>query len=134
MQLSTMVVALSSVAFIALFASEVQAEGKPVKFTKEWKGSVADENLQKKAPEFITSADQLNKVWKAWEIKDKMPKVDFAKEIVVVATTRGSRLSLSARLNEKGNLEVLGLATRDLGDGFRYVMATVPRKGIKTVN
>jgi hypothetical protein len=46
----------------------------------------------------------------------------------------GSRLSLSAQLDEKGNLQVLGVATRDFRSGFRYVLATVSREGVKSVN
>jgi hypothetical protein len=48
--------------------------------------------------------------------------------------TLGSKLRLSATLDDKGNLEVLGMATSDLRPGFRYVIATVSREGIKTVN
>ena len=63
-----------------------------------------------------------------------MPKVDFDKEIVIVSTTRGSQLRLSAQLEDNGNLQILGIATRDLRPGFRYVMGTVSREGVKTVN
>jgi hypothetical protein len=125
---------LAGFALIALFASEARAQKKPLKFTQEWKGSVADEAEQKGAPECITSAKGLEKLWKAWKIEGKVPKVDFDKEIIVIGTTRGSKLKLSASLDDKGNLTVLGLGTRDLVPGFRYVMATVPREGVKTVN
>jgi hypothetical protein len=134
MQRSRALLYLSGLALLALVASEALGAAKPVKFTKQWKGSVADEGLQKKAPHFITNADAFKKLWKAWGIKDELPKVDFRKEIVVIATTRGSRLALSARLDDLGNLQVLGLGTRDLRPGFRYVMGSMPRKGIKAVN
>ena len=54
--------------------------------------------------------------------------------MIVITTTSGSKLRLSASLDDKGNLEVLGMATRDLRPRFRYVIATVSRKGVKTVN
>jgi hypothetical protein len=60
--------------------------------------------------------------------------VNFQKQLVILTTTQGSKLRLSASLDDKGNLAVLGLATRDLRPGFRYVMATVSRTGILTVN
>ena len=60
--------------------------------------------------------------------------MDFTKELVIIGTTRGSNISLSPRLDDKGNLEVLAVATADLGPGFRYVIATVSREGVKTVN
>ena len=114
--------------------SEAGAQPKAVKLTNEWKGSVEDANLQKGAPECITTQEGLEKLWKAWKLADKPPKVDFSKEIVIIGTTSGSRLNLSARLDEKGNLEILGIATSDFGPGFRYVIGTVPREGVKTVN
>jgi hypothetical protein len=119
---------------VALCVPQVHAQPAPVKFSNEWKGAVADEALMKGAPECITSAKALEQLWKAWKIADKMPKVDFTKEIVVIGVTSGSKINLSARLDAKGNLEVLGLATRDLVPGFRYVIATVTRDGVKTVN
>jgi hypothetical protein len=115
-------------------AEKNAAEKKAVKVLKDWKGSVADQDLSKDTPEYIADAKSLDKLWKKWKIEGKVPEVDFKKEIVIVTTTVGSRLSLSAKLNDKGNLEMLGVATRDLAPGFRYVIATVSREGVKTVN
>jgi hypothetical protein len=39
-----------------------------------------------------------------------------------------------AKLDDQGNLQVLGNATTDSAPGFRYVIATVPREGVKTVD
>src|SRR5262245_52121933 len=135
MRLLSYLACVGGLALVALLAAEVRAEKKAVKFTNEWKGAVADEDKQKGSPEVITSAKALEKLWKDWKIEDKMPKVDFDKEIVVLGTTRGSKINLSAKLDdENGDLQVVGLATRDLVPGFRYVLATVPREGVKTVN
>jgi hypothetical protein len=134
MRLPKWVVCLSGLALAALLAEEIRAESKAVKFTKEWKGSVADASLQKGAPEVITDATALEKLWKAWMVPDKLPQVDFTKEIVVLATTSGTRINVSAKLDDKGNLQVLGVATSDIAPGFRYVLATVPREGIKKLN
>jgi hypothetical protein len=125
---------VGALALTALAVSEAQGQSQPVKLNKEWKGEVADEGQLKTAPEVITSAKGLEKIWKDWKIEGKMPEVDFAKEIVIIGTTSGSRLNLSARLDQKGDLQVLGIATRDLRPGFRYVIATVSREGVKTVN
>src|SRR5262245_63167753 len=119
---------------VALLAPSVCAEKKEVKLIKQWTGSVEDEKLAKEAPEVITDAKALENVWKAWKVGDKVPEVDFSKEIVIVATTPGSKISLSPSLDDKGNLAVLGPATADLGKGFRYVIATVSREGVKKVN
>jgi hypothetical protein len=123
-----------AVALVGLVAPAANAQKKAVKMTHQWNGSVGDVKLMKGAPECVTSEKGLEKLWKAWMIADKMPKVDFAKEIVVIGTTTGSKLRLGASLDAKGNLQVLGLGTRDLVPGFRYVMATVSKEGVKTVN
>jgi hypothetical protein len=125
---------LVALGLIALLASAVHAEAKEVKPTKQWTGSVEDEKLQKEAPTVIASAKTFEKVWKAWKPADKVPEVDFAKELVLVATTRGSRLSIRLLLEDSGNLKVGAIATRDLRPGFRYEMVVVPREGIKTVD
>lgn len=118
---------------VALFASIARAEKSPVKPTTEIEGSVDDAELAKEAPKFIASEGDLDKLWKAWGRADKPRKVDFAKELVVLSTTRGSRLRLVVTLDENGNLEVGGLATKDLRPGFRYVIGVVPREGVKTI-
>src|SRR5262245_40673567 len=92
--------ALASLAvlFVAL-SPAAAADKKPIKPNKMWSGSVADQALQKDAPRVIVNAKDLEKLWKAWMIKDEMPKVDFEKEIVVIATTVGSRLNLNVVLD-----------------------------------
>ena len=127
-------VGLVAVAAVVLFTSDALAQKNAVKPIKEWTGSVEDEKLAKGAPECITSAKGLEKLWKAWKLPDKAPEVNFTKEIVILTTTEGSKLKLFATLDEKGNLRVGGLGTRDLRPGFRYVIATVSKEGVKTVN
>ena len=95
---------------------------------------MADLSLRKAVPEIILTEKGLKHLWKVWKIPGQLPKVDFSRELVAVQTTQGSKLQLVATLDEKGNLRVLGLATRDLRPGFRYVAAVLSRKGVKTIN
>jgi hypothetical protein len=125
---------LVPLAIVAVLVSDARAEKKPVKLEKEWKGSVVDESVAKDPPAVIGDAKALEKLWKAWRIEGKVPDVDFEKQLVILTTTSGSKLRLSATLDDKGNLAILGLGTRDLRPGVRYVIATVSREGIKTVN
>jgi hypothetical protein len=125
---------LAALALVVLMAPAAWAQKKEVKPTNQWNGSVADEKLMKEAPLCVVSKKGLEALWKAWKLGDKMPEVDFTKEIVVLATSRGSRLILSASLDDKGDLQVLGAGSRDLRPGFRYVLASVSREGVKTVN
>jgi hypothetical protein len=106
----------------------------PVRPTREWSGSVADETLERAAPAYIVNTRALVNLWREWNIAGPVPSVDFSRELIVLTTTRGSQLRLILSVDENGNLEVGGLATRDLRPGFRYVIATVSRVGIKTVN
>ncbi|MBM4069969.1 MAG: hypothetical protein FJ271_13605 [Planctomycetes bacterium] len=131
---------LTAVAVLAgcvwtLVSAEAVAEKKKVLITMKWNGSVADEELRKTAPECITSYKGLEKIWKAWKIKGTAPKLDFSEVMVVAVYSSGSRLSFAdPTLDEKGNLQVVGFGTRDLRPGFRYVLGTVSKAGVVTVN
>ena len=124
-----------SLVLTCLAAPEALAQKKKVEITTMWKGSVADQNLMKTAPDCITSAKGLEAVWKAWKVAGDVPKVDFDKNIVVGVYSVGSSLNLAgANLDDKGNLDVLGFGTRDIRPGFRYVLGVVSKDGVKTVN
>ena len=123
---------LAGFAFAAV-APPAAAQKKKVEITQKWSGSVADEKAIK--PECITSAKGLEAVWKAWKIAGDVPKVDFTKAIVVAVYSGGSKLNMAgANLDNNGDLTVLGLGTRDIRPGFRYVLGVVSREGVKTVN
>lgn len=118
---------------VAVAAPEAAAQNKKVEIAKKWSGSVEDEKAIK--PESIVSAKALEDVWKAWKIEGDVPKVDFAKDIVVAVYSVGSKLNMAgANLDDNGDLTVLGFGTRDLRPGFRYVLGVVSREGVKTVN
>ncbi|MGH9842426.1 MAG: YbaY family lipoprotein [Blastocatellia bacterium] len=120
-----------------LLTSLCYADKKPVKPKKQWRGSVADEALMNSTPMLgatITTAEELEKLWTNWKVAGKKPRVNFSKDIVVLTTSRGSGLSLVTTLDENGDLAVSGLGTMDVLPGFRYVIATVSRQGVKTVN
>ena len=112
----------------------VPAERQPVTPVKEWNGSIDDPTIMSAAPEVILSAKEFEALWLAWKLPGPVPEVDFSLNLVAVQTTVGSRLRLSAVLEENGNLMVLALATRDFHPGFRYVLAVLRRTGVKTVN
>jgi hypothetical protein len=127
---------LSLAAVLFLATGVAVAAPTPLKATNTWMGSIDDENLAKEMPEngVITNAKDFEKLVKAWKVAEKVPEVNFDKEIVLVAKTVGSKLTLNALLDEKGDLKALGLATRDLRPGFRYVIISVPKGGVKPVN
>lgn len=119
-------------ALLAVTASAFAEEKKDA--TTEMRGSVADESLMKQAPDggVIASAKAMEKLAKAWGIK--VPKIDFEKSIVLLATTRGSELSIEGPRLKDGDLTVGFITTDDLRPGFRYLLVVHPRAGVKTVN
>ena len=119
--------------FLTVSATDfVAAEEKP---TIDLAGSLDDAALQKSAPEsgVIVSAKAWDALVKAWNLGDKLPKVDFDKEIIAVATTVGSRLTFNPQVKD-GDLKTVAIATRDLRPGFRYAIKSVKKEGVKTVN
>jgi hypothetical protein len=127
---------LSLAAVMFLAAGVAVAAPKPLKANNTWMGSIDDEKLAKEMPEngVITNAKDFEKLVKVWKVAEKVPEVNFDKEIVLVAKTEGSKLTLRALLDEKGDLKALGITTADLRPGFRYVLISVPKEGVKTVN
>jgi hypothetical protein len=117
----------------ALTPSPALAQKKKLEISQKWSGSVDDDKAAK--PECIATAKGLEAVWKAWKAPGEVPTVDFTKNIVVAVYSSGSKLDFSsATLDDAGNLEVVGLGTRDLRPGFRYVLAVISKEGVKTVN
>ena len=103
----------AAIAVATVAAPDAFAQKKKIDVKMKWSGSVDDEKLMK--PNAITNAKDLEAVWKAWKVEGDMPKVDFAKELVVAVYSVGSKLNLAgANLDEKGNLDVLGFGTRDI--------------------
>lgn len=127
---------LLSVAAVMLLGGSAAAVDSPIKATNTWVGANGDETLAKELPEngVITSAKDFEKLIKSWQVAEKTPEVDFDAELVLVTTTRGSSLSLKPVLDDKGNLQARAISTRDLRPGFRYLIISVPKKGVKTVN
>jgi hypothetical protein len=124
-------VALSALA--ALLVPVAADEPKPAKPTVELSGSIEDEAIQKAMPAngIIVSQKGYDALAKAWGIKDA-PKVDFAKEILVVGTWKGSVFNLKTAVKD-GDLTVSGFGTKDLRPGFRWKVQSISREGIKTV-
>jgi hypothetical protein len=127
---------LSLAAVMFLAVAGFAADPMPLKPTNTWTCSVEDRKLAKEMPEngVITNAKDFEKLVKAWKVAEKVPEVNFDKEIVLVAKTEGSILKLNPSLDENGDLKNLGFASRDLVPGFRYVIVCVPKEGVKTVN
>jgi hypothetical protein len=131
-----MLAALAALAFVAFAATADEKKDTPkeMKVIAKFAGSVDDDKAEPPKEPVITNEKDLKALWDAWKLTDKMPKVDFDKELVVVSTTKGSRMNVTLRRDEKGDLIVVAVATRDLRPGLRYMIQVIEREGIKTVN
>lgn len=119
-----------------LVPGEARAEKKKLDVKILFQGSIDDEKLEAKKPAtgVITTQKAFDELFTAWKLGEQKPIIDFKKDLVLVTTTVGSKLSLAAMIDtDKGDLSVGGLATRDLRPGFRYVVGVVPNDGVKTV-
>jgi hypothetical protein len=123
-----------SVILLGAAAAAAAAEPTMMKPEQTWQGSAKDEEKAKTVPKLITGAEKLAEAWKACERTDAVPEVDFKKHLVVILTTRGSRVNPRVTLGPEGDLRLLGIETRDFRPGFRYVISVFPREGVKTVN
>jgi hypothetical protein len=64
----------------------------------------------------------------AWGIKD-VPKVDFAKELLLVGTWRGADFKFLSDVKD-GNLTVEQVGDKNVEPGFRYRVVSLKRDGI----
>ena len=118
----------------AFAAADDKKDPPKAKLTVELSGSIDDAELAKKAPtqNVVVSEKGWEALAKAWNLKDP-PKVDFTKELLVVATTSGGRLNLTPSVKD-GDLKAVAIATRDFRPGFRYAIKSISRDGVKTVD
>ena len=119
----------------------VRADEKTVKAEKEWRvASVErkDNDAWKEAPKngVVAGPKAWAKLWKAWHGDAEVPKVDFEKEIILVAAGPGPNILKVGELkrSDKGNLKFEWSITERGGDGFVATIVKVKREGVKTVN
>src|SRR5262245_50055651 len=109
---------------VVLLATASAAFGQKTKVVpnKDWGAIFRDDTLKKEAPKggLITDAKTFEKLWKAWRKDEKVPKVDFKKEFIVVSLSSGpNRVSMSATIDE-GDLKIQSVQTLIGGNGFGY--------------
>jgi hypothetical protein len=128
-----MAVAMAMSVSLAFGANDAKQR---VEVVQRWAGSVDDVEKMKLALDDRVIADA--KTWEslreAWKLGDETKGVDFARQLVLVGTTRGSRIGGEPILGDKGDLSIAFVSTRDLRPGFRYLIFVVPREGITSVN
>jgi hypothetical protein len=103
---------------------------------QQWSGRVA-RRLALEAPRkgFITSAKDFTRLWRMWQPARDVPTVDFDKYLILVATGRSSVLQVRAvRVDDKGDLKTVVVATPDMTADDAFVMTLAERKGVRTIH
>lgn len=127
-------VALVGFGFI-VDAGSAGDEKKNVKPSQRWAGKVADSGKKQAAPKagYLTKQADFEKLWAAWGLKDKAPKIDFTKQLIFVNMSSGpNSIGTSYSLDSKGNLTSLSRQTLIAGPGFGYGLDVLEREGIKS--
>jgi hypothetical protein len=102
--------------------------------TVELYGSLDNSELAKQAGTgVIVTAKGWQQLSEAWGIKNPA-KVDFDKELLVVATSRAGKMVLNVKVDESGDLRTEVVDNADAKSGFRYGIRSVGKAGVKTVN
>jgi RNA polymerase sigma factor (sigma-70 family) len=115
-------------------------ESKTVLIQQSWDGIIPNRNLVKESPPdgFVVEAESWAKVWKAWRSKEKLPAIDFDKQIALILTVPGPNIISAPELliDRAGNVKVpLPVSTLLPDDGrIGYKIILINRAGVKSVN
>ncbi len=115
-----------------------QTDDKNSKMPESWSGIVRDASLRNLAPDkgYIADEKARQNLWEKWRgDQNEAPKIDFAIEIVLVATASGpNRMFGNPRLDKEGAVTFIPAATLLAGPGFGYLLARLSIEGVKSIN
>lgn len=128
---------LSRCAFFSLVAllgmsaipAAAQPKGPPPTVSKS--GWIDDPKLMRFAPptKVVVSEKAFKDLWKAWKLEGEAPKVDFTRELVIVATGKGQGVFFATVLNGNLMIELNGPPPKDKA-GFAYQIQTHTKEGV----
>ncbi len=84
--------------------------------------------------EVITNGAEYERVWRQLGLDREPGAVDFGRELIVVSTTRGSRITFRLRDEGEGKLQVMSISTRDIRPGLRFGFCVLTKSGWKQIN
>jgi hypothetical protein len=131
----TIVNAIAAVALSWAGLPSLPAAAQPT--TNTWSGILPDESLRKLAPAagYVADARSWSRLWAAWRPDEKLPRLDFSKQLVLVGTVPGpNNVLLRPMMDSKGALRFIVGGTRKAGPGFGYKLLAIGRTGVKTIN
>jgi hypothetical protein len=120
--------------FLRLSVCWATGGDREIKPVKQWRGRTAW-SLVRNYPvkNFLSSQKELNELWTAWRLPGEPPSLDFRTHILLVATCTCSHITVSPCWHDGGNLTMGVTITKDLTPDAAYIMALIPRAGIRTV-
>jgi hypothetical protein len=130
--------------YVSFGRSLGQSRGKLIKVEKAWDGEIKLELRQQAPPplnHFIADEKAWANLWRAYRGNEKLPKVDFDKQMIVVHVGDDPNLigydPDSLILDEEGDLKVSLIKTM-VGyinpETCRYIFLLINREGVKTIN
>ena len=82
----------------------------------------------------ILDGVEYEKIWRELGLTEEPAAVDFAKEVVVLSTTRGSRITFRLRDEGEERLQVMSISTKDIRSGLRFAFCVLSRSAWKQIN
>jgi hypothetical protein len=101
---------------------------------REFFGEAAAKVEKGPTREVILNGEEYEKTWRELGLTKEPGVVDFAKEVVVVSTTRGSRITFRLREEAEGRLQVMSISTKDIRPGLRFAFCVLSRSVWKQIN
>ena len=126
---SRLLIAASVLAAAVPVAAKVTA----VKALQTWTGSMPA-NLQPLFQQSLATPADLQRVWTTCQVKGVPPRIDFGKQLVLLAVRRNSGVTFAGLKLEDGNLKTNIVVTPDTPNHFTCKLVLVDRAGVTSVN
>jgi hypothetical protein len=134
MRFCTFLLAAGLIALFILFDVGAAHDKKVVKPVQRWANKINDNDAKKFLPRngVIIDGKNFEELWKAWRKDEKVPGVDFTRQIVLVHTASGPNVPLANySLDGDGNLRANTKSTLLSGPGFGYSIEVLSKEGVK---
>jgi RNA polymerase sigma factor (sigma-70 family) len=117
------------------------AQGKTINPSKNLITGIvlAEEEVKLGPPNgFISKKEDFDKLWKVWQLGDKVPVVDFKTHLVVVVTSKEGPIKSAALFNEKntGAMKIKVELDRKINNDGKAIavhIAVFPRAGVTSI-
>ena len=116
---------------LALACSPADLAAGEVQIVQEWRCAISASSPP--LPNFAAHEETLARVWDQLKIQEKRPRTDFRKHLYLFAAVQSSVVMMKPKVDENGNLTRNIVATPDAPGHQSFVVALIPRTGIRTV-